>query len=212
MSVVSQKQQILQDIKKFVLSKASIVYILSDEEDRVEGLLKELAATFQPRPKLFIWNPFQGLTGESETIENSRSPLEGLDKVIQRSDQCFYVFEGVHSFLKTDAMVIRKLKDVHRLLRNRYSTLFIIAPYLVIPEDLHRRARAVAALRGDNISEVVCKALQEYIAESAQEAADVRIAREIRESIDRGEEPTYLHDEIWAEIRDLMPHKSTGNM
>ena len=138
MSVVSQKQQILQDIKKFVLSKASIVYILSDEEDRVEGLLKELAATFQPRPKLFIWNPFQGLTGENETIENSSSPLEGLDKVIQRSDQCFFVFEGVHAFLKTDALVARKLKDVHRSLRNRYSTLFIIAPYLVIPEDLRR--------------------------------------------------------------------------
>jgi len=153
MSVVSQKQQILQDIKKFVLSKASIVYILSDEEDRVEGLLKELAATFQPRPKLFIWNPFQGLTGESETIENSRSPLEGLDKVIQRSDQCFYVFEGVHSFLKTDAMVIRKLKDVHRLLRNRYSTLFIIAPYLVIPEDL-RREVSVYELPMPDASEV----------------------------------------------------------
>ena len=56
----SKKQQILQDLKKLFLSKASIVYILSDEEDRVEGLLKELASTFQPRPKLFIWNPFQG--------------------------------------------------------------------------------------------------------------------------------------------------------
>ena len=62
MEELSKKQQILQDLKKFILSKASIVYILSDEEDRVENLLKELTATFQPKPKLFIWNPFQGLT------------------------------------------------------------------------------------------------------------------------------------------------------
>jgi AAA+ superfamily predicted ATPase len=138
MTVISQKQQILQDLKKFVLSKASIVYIVSDEEDRVEGLLKELAATFQPKPKLLIWNPFQGLAGEGETVSNSSSPIEGLDKVIQRTDQCFYVFEGIHTFLKTDALVPRKLKDVHRCLRNRYSTLFIVAPYLVVSEDLRR--------------------------------------------------------------------------
>ena len=66
MEEISRKQQILLDLKKFVLSKTSIVYIQSDEEDRVEALLKDLSATFQPKPKLFIWNPFHGLTGENE--------------------------------------------------------------------------------------------------------------------------------------------------
>ncbi len=134
----SKKQQILQDLKKLVLSKASIVYILSDEEDRVESLIKEFSATFQPRPKLFIWNPFQGLTGEEETIENSKNPLDALDKVIQRTDQAFYLFEGIHSLMDGDPLITRKIKDVHRALRNRYTTLFIIAPVLVVPEELRR--------------------------------------------------------------------------
>jgi SpoVK/Ycf46/Vps4 family AAA+-type ATPase len=138
MDELSKKQQILQDLKKFVLSKASIVYIQSDEEDRVETLLKELSSTFQPRPKLFIWNPFQGLIGEDEGIEDSKNPLEALDKVIQRTDQAFFLFEGLHSLMNKDPLVSRKLKDVHRALRNRYSTLFIIAPVLVVPEDLRR--------------------------------------------------------------------------
>jgi len=138
MDELSRKQQILQDLKKFVLSKASIVYILSDEEDRLEGLLKELSSTFQPKPKLLIWNPFQGLTGENEKIENSTNPIEALDKVIQRTEQNLYLFEGLHPFLKTDPFVSRKLKDLHRSLRNRYSTLFIIAPVLVVPDELHR--------------------------------------------------------------------------
>jgi hypothetical protein len=30
------------------------------------------------------------------------------------------------------------LKDLHRALRNRYSTLFIIAPSLIVPEELRR--------------------------------------------------------------------------
>ena len=54
MNGTSQKQVILQDLKKFILSKASIVYLLSDEEDRVEALLKDLIATFQPKPKFYF--------------------------------------------------------------------------------------------------------------------------------------------------------------
>jgi ATP-dependent 26S proteasome regulatory subunit len=138
MNEISKKQQILQDLRKFVLSKASIVYILSDEEDRIEGLLKELSSTFQPKPKLLIWNPFQGLVGESEKVDNSKNYLEALDKVIQRTEQAIYIFEGLQTFLKTDLLVARKLKDLHRALRNRYCTVFIVAPYLVVPEELRR--------------------------------------------------------------------------
>lgn len=133
-----KKQQILQDLKKFVLSKSSIVYIVTDEEDRVEGLLKELSTSFQPRPKIFIWNPFQGMMGDNEKIEDSKNPIEALDKIIHRSEQALYLFEGLHPFLKENLLLSRKLKDLHRSFRNRYTTLFIIAPTLIVPEDLKR--------------------------------------------------------------------------
>lgn len=133
-----KKQQILQDLRKFILSKVSIVYILSDEEDRLENLLKELTSTFQPKPKLYIWNPFHGLIGENEKIDGSKNPIEALEKVIQNSEQALYLFEGLHSFLHTDPSLPRKLKDLHRSLRNRYSTLFIIAPTLIVPDELKR--------------------------------------------------------------------------
>src|SRR4030067_378415 len=97
----SKKQQILQDLKKLILSKVSIVYILSDEEDRMEGLLKELSATFQPKPTLLTWTPFQGLSGEEGRVENTNTPLEALDRVIQRTEQTLYLFEGLHTFLRT---------------------------------------------------------------------------------------------------------------
>jgi hypothetical protein len=138
MEKISQKQQILQDLGKFVLSKASIIYMISDEEDRVEGLLKELTATFQPKPKLFVWHPFHGLTSENEKIENSTDPLDALDRVMQRTEQTLFLFEGLHPFIQKDPSVDRKLKDVHRTLRNRYSLVFIVAPYPVIHEELRR--------------------------------------------------------------------------
>ncbi|MEI9478067.1 MAG: AAA family ATPase [Deltaproteobacteria bacterium] len=138
MNGVSQRQQILQELRRFVLAKASIVHIQSDEEDRVEGLLKELSAQFQPRPKLFIWHPFQGLTEENEKVENTTNPLDALDRVIQRTEGSIYLFEGLLSSSRTDPLVTRKLKDIHRALRNRYSTLFIVAPSVVVPEELQR--------------------------------------------------------------------------
>ncbi len=138
MNGTSQKQLILQDLKKFILSKASIVYLLSDEEDRVETLLRELIATFQPKPKFYVWNPFYGLIGENERIEGSKDPIDALDKVMQRPEQAFYLFEGLHPMMKTDPLVLRKLKDLHRSFRNRYATLFILAPVLIPSEELRR--------------------------------------------------------------------------
>jgi len=48
----SKKQQILQDLKKFVLSKAPSLYFV-DEEDRVENLLKTYLH-LSTQAKLFI--------------------------------------------------------------------------------------------------------------------------------------------------------------
>jgi len=138
MEELSRKQQILQEIKKHFISGASVVYLLTDEEDRVEVLLKELAATFQKKPRVFVWSPFQGMVAENERVENTSNPLDALEQVIQRPDQAFYIFEGLHTFLRTDTLVARKLKDVHRALRNRYATVFLVAPVLVVPEVLRR--------------------------------------------------------------------------
>lgn len=74
---------------------------------------------------------------------------------------------------------------------------------VLVPDELHRRARAVAALKGDNISNVVREALAEYVTEALQDAEDARAAREILMRVESGEEKTYSHDEIWAEIADL---------
>lgn len=153
MEEVSKKQQILHDLKKLVLAKASIIYVISDEEDRFENLLKELSLSFQPKPKLYIWSPFQGLIGEEESFEDSKNPINALDKVIQRTEQAFYLFEGIHHFMANDHLVVRKMKDVHRVLRNRYSTVFIIAPIQVIPEEL-RRDMIIYELPMPDISEI----------------------------------------------------------
>lgn len=74
---------------------------------------------------------------------------------------------------------------------------------VVVPEELHRQARAVAALKGENISHVVREALAEYVTEALEDSEDADAAREILRRIKQGETKTYSHDEVWAEIADL---------
>jgi predicted DNA-binding protein len=72
-----------------------------------------------------------------------------------------------------------------------------------LPEDLRRRAKAVAALRGETISDVVREALENFIAEAFEEEEDVRAVQEIEKRIASGQERVYSHEEVWAEIEAL---------
>src|SRR5689334_18414017 len=72
-----------------------------------------------------------------------------------------------------------------------------------LPEDLHRRAKAVAALRGETVSKIVRAALEQYIDEAIEEAEDVRAVQEIEGRIATGQERVYSHEEVWAEIESL---------
>ena len=68
-----------------------------------------------------------------------------------------------------------------------------------VPESLRKRARAVAVLRGETISDVVRRALADYITRAESEPDDVRFVDEVLAHIAEGA-PTYSHEEVWAEI------------
>lgn len=74
---------------------------------------------------------------------------------------------------------------------------------VLVPEELHRQARAVAALKGENISNVVREALAEYVTEALEDSEDAETALDILQRIKKGEAKTYSHEEVWAEIADL---------
>jgi predicted DNA-binding protein len=71
---------------------------------------------------------------------------------------------------------------------------------VLVPEDLHQRAKAAAALRGDNLSEIVRDALKEYI----EESEDIAFVDEIEKRLDEGEETLHPIEEVWARL-DALP-------
>jgi predicted DNA-binding protein len=71
-----------------------------------------------------------------------------------------------------------------------------------LPETLRRRAKAVAALRGETVSDVVRDALEAYIAEAMEEAEDVRAVDEIESRLAAGTERVLDHADVWREIAE----------
>ena len=69
-----------------------------------------------------------------------------------------------------------------------------------LPDPLRRRAKAVAALRGETVSDVVRDALEAYIAESMEEAEDIRAADEVEARLVAGAESIHEHEAVWLEI------------
>jgi predicted DNA-binding protein len=72
-----------------------------------------------------------------------------------------------------------------------------------LPDDLRRRAKAIATLRGESISDIVRTALEEYLTESIEDAEDVRAIALIEKRIAEGQERVYSHEEVWAELDKL---------
>jgi|GEM_PF-1254637 len=72
-----------------------------------------------------------------------------------------------------------------------------------LPELLRRQAKAVAALRGETVSDVVREALEAYVAEVLEENEDIRIVQEVEARIAAGKEPIYSHQDMWAEVEAL---------
>jgi hypothetical protein len=71
---------------------------------------------------------------------------------------------------------------------------------LTLPEDLHRRVKAVAALQGTTISDIVRDSLNQYVAAALEDNPTVRRVLEISERIKSGREETYDWEQVKAEL------------
>jgi len=72
-----------------------------------------------------------------------------------------------------------------------------------VPEGMRLEALHVAQARGETLADVMRRALAAYLAELREDAEDARFADEIEGRIERGEERTYSHEEVWAELEEL---------
>jgi MoxR-like ATPase len=132
------------ELETLIRARYPILYIISNEEMRVQNLAIEIARKRQK--KVFEWSCNTGMVPagtsiQSQKIRNAstKDPLVALDQVIEFVEPAIFLFKDFHPFLaKSNYAIIRKLKEIALNLKNSFKTIVLISPVMEIPTELEK--------------------------------------------------------------------------
>ncbi|MCU0247146.1 MAG: AAA family ATPase [Bryobacter sp.] len=135
---------IARDLEHLIRARYPILYIVSNEEARVDELLLEVSRRRQK--KLFHWTCTTGLLPAGTSIQSQRhraaatkEPLAALDQVIDEIEPALFVFKDLHPFLgKGNHAVVRRLREIALHLKNSLKTIVIVSGSMEIPPELDK--------------------------------------------------------------------------
>src|SRR5437899_5990430 len=132
------------ELETLIRARYPILYIISNEEMRVQQLVLDIARKRQK--KVFEWSCSMGMVPAGSSIQSQKArnaatkdPLNALDQVIELVEPAIFIFKDFHPFLaKSNFAVIRKLKEIALHLKNSFKTIIIISPLMEIPAELEK--------------------------------------------------------------------------
>lgn len=136
----------IEEAKRMVMAKYSVVYIETFEDARCEQVLRELSKVFNPPLKSYSWTITEGIVLGSEKVPNTEDPVKALDYAMKSKDPGLFIFKDLDKLLTDNPTLMRKLRDAYQAMKNSYKTIFIISPFVNIPDEL---SKEIALLRFD---------------------------------------------------------------
>ncbi|MGO9200118.1 MAG: AAA family ATPase [Limisphaerales bacterium] len=132
------------ELETLIRARYPILYLISSEEMRVQGLVVDIARKRQK--KAFEWSCSTGLVPAGTSIQAqkvrnaaTKDPIAALDQVIDQVEPAIFIFKDFHPFLtKTNFAVIRKLKEIALHLKNSFKTVILISPLMEVPTELEK--------------------------------------------------------------------------
>ena len=127
-------------LNEFVLllkARYPIIYIATNEEERIEYLIKYCAKKYVVRT-YYSWDFVSGYQGNpNDTGFAARNPLEALDLIGKLTPETasLFVLKDYDNFLK-DFSVVRKLKNLSRSLKTQPKNIIIVSSEINIPDSL----------------------------------------------------------------------------
>lgn len=114
-----------------------LIYIVTQEEDRVEYTIRKSVQTVLNH-SIFTWDFVDGynsIVGNNNIAK--RNPLQSLEFIETFAPETATIFllKDFQKFL-TDIAISRKLRNLTRLLKIQPKTIIILAPNILIPEEL----------------------------------------------------------------------------
>ncbi len=134
------RSRFLRELDTLVRARYPLLYLVSPEEQRVDGFLAELAE--RHGKELYEWSVIRGLRRvragrASGPVADSEGPLEGLLAAGKLTAPSLVVFKDFHRYLE-DPRVVRAARELAHALKSSYTTAVILSPSLVVPAELEK--------------------------------------------------------------------------
>ncbi|MDX2088019.1 MAG: AAA family ATPase [Kofleriaceae bacterium] len=136
----SAVREFAANLDTLVRARYPLVYLVSWEEQRVDGILADLAS--RHGKQLLEWSATRGLrriagARTASTIENVVKPVETLNAIAKLSEPSLVVLKDFHAVLE-EPLVVRAMRELVHALHDTYSTVIVVSPVLKIPVELEK--------------------------------------------------------------------------
>ncbi len=123
-----------QGLVKIIGSGANLIYVVTDNERRTEGIVTQVAARLKGVELPYVWNCTEGLSRGGTTVPDTVEPLRALDFALAQPGPLLFMFKDLCWFWKEDPYVARKLKEF--AFRAKSKAIVILGQAEEIPEGL----------------------------------------------------------------------------
>lgn len=125
------------EFKLVLKARFPIIYISTQEEERLEFTIRKLVQTTEMQP-IYTWDFVEGYNSNPNVKGfGARNPLQALDLIEKMGEQksAIFILKDFNKFL-TDVVVSRKIKNLLQLLKKQSKTIIITANEIDIPSEL----------------------------------------------------------------------------
>ncbi len=123
-----------QGLVKIIGTGANLIYVITDNERRSEGIALQAGARFKGAGAPYVWSCTTGLSREGVAVPDTNEPLQALDFAVAQPGPVLFLFKDLGWFWKDNPFIIRKLKEFAASARAK--VLIVLGQEEVIPEGL----------------------------------------------------------------------------
>nr|YP_010986286.1 AAA family ATPase [Pachymeniopsis lanceolata]WOL37204.1 AAA family ATPase [Pachymeniopsis lanceolata] len=125
------------EFKILLSSQHSLIYIVNDEEERLEYTISQIFNQ-EFNNSIYSWDFIDGYHNNPNYINKAkRNPIEALEfiETLTSNTPKIFILKDFHVFMN-DIAIIRKIKNIKKILQNTNSYIIVSAPIIQIPSLL----------------------------------------------------------------------------
>ncbi|HLO24830.1 MAG TPA: AAA family ATPase, partial [Geobacteraceae bacterium] len=124
----------VQGLLKTISSGVNLIYVITDNERRTEGIAAQAAARLKGADLPYVWNCTEGMSRGGVSVPETVDPLRALDFAIAQPGPLVLVFKDLAWFWKDGPFIVRKLKEF--AVRSKSKALIVLGQAEEVPEGL----------------------------------------------------------------------------